>query len=627
VCQILILRLRTLIAVIRHSVTLIYTIEMSEIQLKLRRRILIPIFAMILLLIAAGTIGMYLLLDRQIHNQTNHTVELLSRLYDVIVEDDAKEFYGLLKQFSANERFAQFWLEGDRSALLAGAKPIYDTLNKNHRITHFYFHNPDRSVFLRIHKPTRHGDIIQRQTLLSAVDTGKPTHGLELGLFGGFVLRVIQPWYINKQLVGYLEIGEEIDYIVPLLSKAVGVDLLVLLDKNFLNRQNWEQFYLNNSNANNWNRFPNHVVNYQGVSTIPPVIKNHLLSNGLIEPNSIYQFKLNGNFYHAINTPLMDITNLNVGELIILKNTTAGQSRLRQAIAVLISLGAVVYFIIFLGFYGYLGRLENKIIETNRQLESRIDAHKLTENELKARTRDLEASNKELESYSYTIAHDLRTPLRSVMSFSQILNSETSERLSADENDSLQRIITAGKRMASLINDILKLSRVSRSGMTYSKVDLSRLAKASIDRIGESGSARRVNWKIQDDLTTFGDIKLLTLLLENLLENSYKYTRSTENAVIEFGVTTSRNVRAFYVRDNGIGFSMSHSQKLFQPFQRLHSNNNIKGTGVGLAMVQRIIERHNGKIWFESEEGQGATFYFVLDAIVSTTQTNSVDQL
>jgi signal transduction histidine kinase len=237
------------------------------------------------------------------------------------------------------------------------------------------------------------------------------------------------------------------------------------------------------------------------------------------------------------------------------------------------------------------------------------------EEEVTGRTLELTAANRELESYSYSIAHDLRAPLRSVTSFCQVFLEDAGEKLNADEKDSLQRVVSASKYMAQLIDDILKLARITRSELKLGAVDLGALARAVVERLCESGLARNVACNIQDGLVATGDRKLLTLVLDNLIGNACKYTSKTEHARIEFGAKEKDGETVFFVKDNGVGFNMRHASKLFTPFQRLHKPEEFEGTGIGLATVQRVIHRHGGRVWAKGEVDKGATFYFTLPRV------------
>jgi PAS domain S-box-containing protein len=224
----------------------------------------------------------------------------------------------------------------------------------------------------------------------------------------------------------------------------------------------------------------------------------------------------------------------------------------------------------------------------------------------------LRAAVTELDAFAYSVSHDLRAPLRSIDGFSQVLLEDYADKLDDAGKEALARIRAATQRMGALIDDLLKLSRVSRGELRTETVDLSALAAG----IAREFRGRDVHITIAPGLVVQGDPRLLRIALENLLGNAWKYTSKRRDARIEFGALErpGGGERVFYVRDNGAGFDMQYADKLFGAFQRLHGANEFEGTGVGLATVQRILRRHGGRIWAEAKVDEGATFYFTVGA-------------
>ncbi len=247
-------------------------------------------------------------------------------------------------------------------------------------------------------------------------------------------------------------------------------------------------------------------------------------------------------------------------------------------------------------------KAEDKLLKLNKDLEQRVIQ----------RTAQLEASNKELESFSYSVSHDLRSPLARIEGYSELLLSENFDMLDDDGRHYLDRIILSVNQMSQLIDDLLKLSLVTRSEMNFSLVNLSAIAKHIVDTLIESDPERKAEFIIHEDLQATGDGHLLRVVFENLLNNAWKFTQKKPAAKIEFGVKKDQPTPVFFIKDNGAGFNMSNVENLFTPFRRLHSDKDFPGTVVGLATVQRIIRRHGGKIWAEGKENSGATFYFTL---------------
>jgi PAS domain S-box-containing protein len=248
-----------------------------------------------------------------------------------------------------------------------------------------------------------------------------------------------------------------------------------------------------------------------------------------------------------------------------------------------------------------------------------VTARRRTEEQVRAlnerlerRVAELAAVNKELESFSYSVSHDLRAPLRSIDGFSQALVEEYAGQLDDTAMDYLCRIRAGAQRMGQLIDDLLDLSRVTRREMRHDDVDLSALAGAVMAELIEAEPDRPVDVHIAEGLRGRGDPALLRLLLENLLGNAWKFTARQAPARVEVGVQRTEDRLVYYVRDNGVGFDMAYADKLFGAFQRLHAANEFPGTGIGLATVQRIALRHGGEVWAHSELGRGATFFFTL---------------
>jgi light-regulated signal transduction histidine kinase (bacteriophytochrome) len=232
--------------------------------------------------------------------------------------------------------------------------------------------------------------------------------------------------------------------------------------------------------------------------------------------------------------------------------------------------------------------------------------------ELRERTAELEDANQELEAFSYSVSHDLRAPLRSIDGFSALLLQDAGERLDPRSLENLCKVRAAAGRMGQLIDGLLRLSRVMRRELRRRPVDLSAMAATIAEALKAAEPDRRVEFIIAGRLADTGDAELLRVALENLLGNAWTYSSKNPVARIELGSTRSRERQAYFVRDNGAGFDMAYADNLFGAFQRLHSDGDFPGHGIGLATVQRIIRRHGGEIWAESTVGQGATFYFTL---------------
>jgi PAS domain S-box-containing protein len=247
---------------------------------------------------------------------------------------------------------------------------------------------------------------------------------------------------------------------------------------------------------------------------------------------------------------------------------------------------------------------ELEVSRLNAELEQRV----------RQRTLELEASNRELEAFAYSVSHDLRAPLRGIDGWSLALLEDYSSSLDDDGQKYLNRVRAETQRMGNLIDDLLQLSRVSRGEIKLDQVDITALANRIADRLRDAQPERSIEFAIEPGLVAFGDARLLEIALTNLLSNAVKFTGAQNPALIEFGRVDKEGEMAFYVRDNGAGFDMAYAGNLFGAFQRLHKVTEFPGTGIGLATVQRIVRRHGGRVWADARVNRGATFCFTLGA-------------
>lgn len=259
--------------------------------------------------------------------------------------------------------------------------------------------------------------------------------------------------------------------------------------------------------------------------------------------------------------------------------------------------------------------IEKRISEVeklNSAMVNLVEDLRVSNEKLEMSTQQLDNANKELEAFAYSVSHDLRSPLRGIDGFSQVLLEDYADKLDKDGRHYLERVRAGTQRMGQLIDDVLQLSRDGRRKMQPESVDLSVLARKISGELEEFGPERKVQFIIKEGLVVNGDAHLLQIVFNNMLENAWKFTSKRSEAQIEFGVTEKEGESAYFVKDNGVGFDMKYAGKLFTPFHRLHRAEEFEGTGIGLANVQRIITRHGGRIWVESEKDVGTTFYFTL---------------
>jgi len=272
-----------------------------------------------------------------------------------------------------------------------------------------------------------------------------------------------------------------------------------------------------------------------------------------------------------------------------------------------------------------LRRWSLELDQANKRLEQEVEKRRMAQAEVSRlnaelerrvaqRTAQLEALNKELEAFSYSMAHDLRAPLTAIDGFGRLLLDSAGQDIDSRSRHYFDRIHSSVSQMAELIDALLSLAHVSRASLAWTAVDLGELASGALQRLREAQPQRQVTCQIEDGLVAHGDLGLFKIVIENLINNAWKFTARQPEALIQVGREHQPDGRlAYFVRDNGAGFDMAYAGKLFHSFQRLHSMNEFPGAGIGLVNVQRIVERHGGRVWVQSSPGEGATFYFCLD--------------
>ncbi|MCK4751981.1 MAG: hypothetical protein KAS75_00945 [Planctomycetes bacterium] len=356
--------------------------------------ILIPFSLAIIVLLAMFIFGILWLQQWHTIEEVNSQLYSTDQVFKKELIENAELLDGLADFIERDKELQNAWLAKDRELLQHHAKPLLEELRSKHKITHFYFHDVESTCFLRVHKPERYGDSIKRFTMEQAVREQVSSSGIELGQLGTFTLRVVHPWYINGELAGYIELGEEIEHIKTELKEALGGEFFFIVNKSYLERSGWEAGMKMLGRTADWDQLDNFVVIDSTVPELPLEASDYL--RDLSECSKAEHFSTSlvissdKRSYRAGFIPLMDAGGRDVGDIIVLKDTTAAKAFLKMLSVCLITISAIVAILLFVLFFFYIGRIERKQLEINNRLKTEVEKHEQTEENLRKSMEDLE---------------------------------------------------------------------------------------------------------------------------------------------------------------------------------------------------------------------------------------------
>jgi PAS domain S-box-containing protein len=375
---------------------------------KIKLPILVPLFAAILLLLWTFTLAIYNLQQRHITNEVRMRLDSTRGLFNEQLSTDARLLGAIIDFLSNDPNLQNIRLTKDRNALLDYTAPLFEKLRRDYEITHFYFIDTNNTCFLRVHNPPRFGDNINRFTLLAASRDQKPSWGIEVGKFGTFTLRAVHPWFINGELTGFIELGEEIEHITPQLKKGFDVDLVFLIKKTLLTRDDWEEGLKVMGRSGNWDLIPDRVIVDSTIPVIPPEFIQFAGMPHEQHKDKFVSATFNGSKYRAGCVPLIDAAGHSVGDILVIKNTTKDEASLHTLLAVVTVICLGVGALLVVLFYAHITRIEKRLLNAHASLETEIEKRKVIEAELRrhrdnleeivdSRTAEIEATNKHLQ--------------------------------------------------------------------------------------------------------------------------------------------------------------------------------------------------------------------------------------
>jgi len=617
--------------------------------------ILAPLFVAITVLLAIFTLAIYRLQQQHISDDVRMRLDSSDRYFNKLLFADARLIGEITHFVKDNPDIQNAWLAKNRNTLLTLTAPIFEKLRQDYRITHLYFIDTNSTCFLRVHNPPRFGDRIERFTLKSTADTAKPYWGIELGQYGTFTLRVVQPWFVNNTLTGFIEFGEEIDHISPQLKETLNVDLVFLINKSLLSRENWQEGLKMMGRTGDWNLMPNCVIADSTMSDIPPEFIKFARLPHEEHRNHILTAKLNGSTFSAGLVKLSDAAAREVGDILVIKNITKEQAALQKLLAVAAIASFLIVSLLVSFFYIHIAGIEKHIIEAHTSLAAEIEKRKEIEAELRkhrdnleelvnTRTSELQeinaqlqqeaaqrtetekslakvnddlqftvaqlsSSNKHLREFDHLAAHDLKTPLRGIGTLAQWLLKDYYDKFDDYGREQVNLLVKRVRRMDNLINAILQYSTIARNKQNEGQVDLNPLIKSVIADIKPTPN---ITITVNQNLPVLMcEEEQITQVLYNLVANAVKFMDKPDG-LITIDFEDEKYFWKFSIADNGPGIEPQHFERIFRLFQTLSDREEAESAGIGLTIAKKIVELYGGKIWLTSTVGVGSTFFFTL---------------
>ncbi|MCP4714883.1 MAG: hypothetical protein GY868_07190, partial [Deltaproteobacteria bacterium] len=350
---------------------------------KIKWRILFPTMLALTVMAAGSIIGFNNFQHTELNGDVHESINSIDRMFHNALDRDAELLSGLIDFLKEDKRLQKAWLEKDRAGLRVLAEPIFKDLRSKHRVTHFYFHDTETVCFLRVHNPPRFGDFIKRFTLANAAEKEKPAYGIELGPFGTFALRVVHPWLIDGELAGYIELGEEIEHITPRLSKELGVELALFVDKEHLARNKWEEGLKMLGRTGKWDQFQNSIVIDRTMDINSPKLQKFLKLSRHEHTVQLFDMEPDGRLYRGGLAPLTDAGGNRIGGILVMKELTGELAEMKKLTLEILMGCFLLGGLIFLIFYRYITVIENRVFELHGNLDKEIEQHRQAEKEAK----------------------------------------------------------------------------------------------------------------------------------------------------------------------------------------------------------------------------------------------------
>jgi|GEM_PF-891962 len=578
---------------------------------KLGQRILIPLGLTLLILLTVSIVSIYWLQRLHLNEEVERHLKEVEQLFHMKQDEEAKVLESQINLLQLDKNIQTAYLAKDKEALLRHTMPFFNTIQAKYQVTHFYFIEVDKVCFLRVHNPSRYGDIIDRFTLADAKHQNVPVYGIELGRFGTFTLRVVYPWRVNGKLIGYIELGKEIEHITQALKKIFQIELFFTINKSFLKRANWEEGLKMMGRTGNWALLQDAVIIDKTLLAIPKILKKSLVERFSSDSQSehlvtIFHLSSGDRQYYAGLVPLIDAGHRKLGEIIVLNDVSEQEAALQSLARLLISISVIIGSLLFGFFYLLIARIESQLIKAH-------DA--------------MVANEKIKDDFLANTSHELRTPLNGIIGIAESMIDGVTGTLAPQTCSNLAMIVACGRRLAYLVNDILDFSKLRQHEIVLQQkpVNLREMVETilMITQPLKGQKALQLINAIEPNLPpVYADENRVQQILYNLIGNAIKFTAYGR---IEISAQTvgDGDELTINVSDSGIGIPADKLERIFEAFEQAEGSTarNYSGTGLGLAVTKQLVNLHHGKIWVESIQGVGSEFIFTLPIADGETES------
>ncbi|MBI5556564.1 MAG: hypothetical protein HY885_02895 [Deltaproteobacteria bacterium] len=639
---------------------------MGNYTIHIRKAILLPLAFALIFLLGFTISGAYWLQRYQFDQSIQTQLKSIQQLFSITLDSEAEHLSSFIDFIMNDPGLYYAYLAKDRELLYQNAQAIFQSIENRHQVTHFYFHNLDQTCFLRVHKPSSHDDHIDRYTLKKAADEGVASYGIELGPFGTLTLRVVHPWRVNNKLIGYIELGREVEYIIPAMREILGYDFFFLVNIRHLNKTMWEEGLKISGRQSRWEEIPRHVVIARTMQTVPNGLNRYIQLPHEKKGDLIFKIADGDKRYRGGFAPLKVVSGQDIGEIIAIRDFTGEVSR-QQVSAILVFVCMTVLGMLFALFYFHISRMEKRLIKIHDSLTEEIDSRRHMEEELKKhqtnleetvsqRTAELTTTNRQLQiqiaerkfaeesllethdkleerirertealektydqllhaeklsaigKLAASIAHEFNNPIYGIRNVLDGLRRR--ESLDEKNMEMVNLAIKECDRVAKLTRDLQSFNRPTSGIM--SSLDIHELIEDMLLLIKKELSQKKITVRkyYAADLPIIqGITDQIKQVLLNMLNNAGA-SIADEGGIITITTENRGQEVAIHLADTGIGIKPEDMDKIFEPF--FSTKPAVKGTGLGLSVSYGIIKRHGGNIEVESRPGQGTKFTILL---------------